>query len=142
MYQTILVPVDLGDKHSWRKALPTAVRLAGTFEARLFLLTVLPEYGLPMVGQYFPEDHEAKAREHVTKALRDLAKEQVPDDVTCQALIASGKIYQEILKTAVKVKADLIVMGSHNPELEDFLLGPNAAKVVRHAECSVMVVRE
>ena len=36
----------------------------------------------------------------------------------------------------------LIVMGSHHPELKDYLLGPNAAKVMRHADCSVMVVRE
>jgi nucleotide-binding universal stress UspA family protein len=33
-------------------------------------------------------------------------------------------------------------MGSHRPELSDYLLGPNAGKVVRHAKCSVMVVRE
>ena len=39
------------------------------------------------------------------------------------------------------IKADLIVMGSHRPELRDYLLGPNAARVVRHAPCSVVVVR-
>ncbi len=33
-------------------------------------------------------------------------------------------------------------MGSHRPELSDYLLGPNAGKVVRHAKCLVMVVRE
>jgi nucleotide-binding universal stress UspA family protein len=35
----------------------------------------------------------------------------------------------------------MIVMASHRPELKDYLLGPNAARVVRHAECSVLVVR-
>lgn len=38
--------------------------------------------------------------------------------------------------------ADLIVMASQRPELKDYLLGPNAARVVRHAEQSVLVVRE
>jgi nucleotide-binding universal stress UspA family protein len=33
-------------------------------------------------------------------------------------------------------------MGSGRPELADYLLGPNADKVVRHAKCSVMAVRE
>ena len=42
---------------------------------------------------------------------------------------------------AKEIGADLIVMGSHRPELADYLLGANAAKVVRHADCSVMVVR-
>jgi universal stress protein F len=62
--------------------------------------------------------------------------------VPTRRIIAEGKIYQEILKAAQTIKADLIVMGSHHPELKDYLLGPNAAKVVRHADCSVMVVRE
>ena len=38
-------------------------------------------------------------------------------------------------------KPDLIVMASHRPELKDYLIGPNAARVVRHADCSVQVVR-
>jgi len=142
MFRQILVPVDLSDKHSWRKALPVAVSLCETFQARLHLLSVVPEFGLPMVGQYFPEGYEAKVRQQVAKQLKDFAAEQVPDAIRCQRIIAEGKVYQEILHGAQKVGADLIVMGSHRPELKDFLLGPNADKVVRHARISVMVVRE
>jgi nucleotide-binding universal stress UspA family protein len=36
----------------------------------------------------------------------------------------------------------VIVLASHRPELKDYLLGPNAARVVRHAKCSVLVVRD
>jgi nucleotide-binding universal stress UspA family protein len=57
-------------------------------------------------------------------------------------IVAEGTIYQEILTAAQIIQADLIVMGSHHLELKDYLLGPNAAKVMRHAACSVMVVRE
>jgi nucleotide-binding universal stress UspA family protein len=66
----------------------------------------------------------------------------VPDAVPTQRIVAEGKIYREILNAAKSIQADLIVMGSHHPELKDYLLGPNAAKVMRHADCSVMVVRE
>jgi nucleotide-binding universal stress UspA family protein len=66
----------------------------------------------------------------------------MPDAVPTQRIIAEGKIYREILKAAQTVPADLIVMGSHHPELKDYLLGPNAAKVMRHADCSVLVVRD
>jgi nucleotide-binding universal stress UspA family protein len=142
MYRNVLVPVDLSDKHSWRKALPTAVSLCETFEARLHLMTVVPEFGLPMVGQFFPEGYEAKLRQQAAKQLRDFSAAQVADAIPCRRIVAEGKIYQEILKAADAIKADLIVMGSHRPELSDYLLGPNAAKVVRHAKCSVMVVRE
>jgi nucleotide-binding universal stress UspA family protein len=142
MYRNILVPVDLSDKHSWRKALPTAIALCRTFEARLHLIAVVPEFGLPIVGQFFPEGFEARLRQQAAKQLRDLAAEQLPSEIEARRIVAEGKIYQEILKAAEAIKADLIVMGSHRPELGDYLLGPNAGKVVRHARCSVMVVRE
>ncbi len=95
-----------------------------------------------MVSQYFPEGHEQQMIENADKALHALVKEQVPDDIAVQCIIASGSIYHEILNAAKKAGADLIVMQSHRPELTDYLLGPNASKVTRHAECSVMVVRE
>jgi nucleotide-binding universal stress UspA family protein len=142
MYRNILVPVDLSDKHSWRKALPTAVSLCETFEARLHVMTVVPSFGLPMVGQFFPEGYEAKLRQHAAKQLKEFAATQIADAIPTRRIVSEGKIYQEILKAADAIKADLIVMGSHRPELSDYLLGPNAARVVRHAKCSVMVVRE
>ena len=142
MYRDILVPIDLSDQHSWRKALPTAIALCRTFQARLHVLAVVPEFGLPMVGQFFPEGYEEKLRQQAAKQLQALVAAQVPDEVPTQRIVAEGKIYREILNAAKSIPADLIVMGSHHPELKDYLLGPNADKVVRHADCSVMVVRE
>jgi nucleotide-binding universal stress UspA family protein len=142
MYRNVLVPIDLSDAHSWRKALPTAVALCQTFQARLHAIAVVPEFGMPMVGQFFPEGYEDKLRQQAARQLKALVAEQVPDEVPTRRIIAEGKIYREILKAAQTIKADLIVMGSHHPELKDYLLGPNAARVVRHADCSVMVVRE
>jgi nucleotide-binding universal stress UspA family protein len=67
MFQNVLVPVDLSQEHSWRKALPTATRLCQAFQARLHLITVVPDFGLPMVGQYFPEGYEASRRQHSSR---------------------------------------------------------------------------
>ena len=142
MYRNILVPVDLSDKHSWRKALPTAISLGRAFEASLHVITVVPDFGLPMVGQFFPEGYEEKLRQQAAKQLKAFVVEQVPDAISTRRIIAEGKIYQEILKAAAAIEADLIVMASHHPELKDYLLGPNAARVTRHADCSVLVVRE
>jgi nucleotide-binding universal stress UspA family protein len=142
MYRNVLVPIDLSDKHSWRKALPTSVALCQTFQARLHAVAVVPEFGVPMVGQYFPDGYEDKVRQQAARQLKALVAEQVPDEVPTRRIIAEGKIYQDFLKTAQTIKADLIVMGSHHPELKDYLLGPNAAKVVRHADCSVIGVTE
>ena len=55
--------------------------------------------------------------------------------------VGHGTVYEEILHAAKRIDADLIVMAAHRPGQADYLLGPNAARVVRHAECSVLVVR-
>ncbi|MGH6895646.1 MAG: universal stress protein [Geminicoccaceae bacterium] len=141
MFRNILVPVDLSDQHSWRKALPTAVGMCEAFGARLNVITVLPDFGLPIVGQFFPEGYENKLRRQAARQLKAFVAEQVPDAISTRRIIAEGRIYREILSAAKAIEADLIVMGSHRPELQDYLLGPNAARVVRHADCSVMVVR-
>ena len=59
-----------------------------------------------------------------------------------QAIVASGTVYEEILRVAAETKCDVIVMASHRPGLQDYLIGPNASRVVRHAHCSVLVVRD
>lgn len=142
MYQKILVPVDLGDKHSWRKAIPAAAALCEAFDAGLIVMTVIPDIGTPLVGQYLPQDWEERLRPQLSSQLNAFVQAQVPPGIEIQHQIAVGKIYQEIIDAASALEADLIVMGSHHPDLKEYLLGPNAAKVVRHAKTSVMIVRD
>lgn len=139
MYKNILLSVDLEDENSWRKALPTAVEYARTFGSRIHVVTVVPEFG--MVRQFFPDDHENQLKESVKDRLRVFTDEKIPGGMVVRRIIAHGTIYREINKAAEKVNADLIIMASHRPELDDYLLGPNAAKVVRHCKRSVLVVR-
>lgn len=141
MYKNILIPVDLDDENSWEKALPMAVRLAESFGARLHVMTVLPGFGLPMVSQYFPPDFERTRRDEASRRLHEFVAQHVPATLATQHIVADGRIYQEIIEAQARTGADLIVMGSHKPELRDYLIGPNALKVVQHAGCSVMVVR-
>jgi nucleotide-binding universal stress UspA family protein len=142
MYKRILLPVDLAEVSSWRKALPVAVEYCRAFEATLCLMTVVPNFGMPVVAQYFPEDYAERAKLEAKQGLEKLAAEQVPDGVEVECRIGYGTIYEEILEAAKETKYDLIVMASRRPELKDYLLGPNAARVVRHANCSVLVVRD
>ena len=46
-----------------------------------------------------------------------------------------------ILDAAEDLGIDLIVIGSHKPDLTDYFLGSTAARVVRHAQCPVLVMR-
>lgn len=139
MYKEILLPIDLADESSWHKALPTAVEYARAFGSRIHVVTVVPEFG--MVRQYFPADYEEKLKESVKTALHEFTAQHIPRDVPVQHIIAHGVIYQEINRTAERVDADLIIVGSHRPELADYLIGPNASRVVRHSSRSVLLVR-
>ena len=141
MYKDILLPVDLGHESSWKMALPKAVELCQAFGTRLHVMTVVPDFGMSIVGSYFPEGFEEKALGDANERLHAFVKEHVPDGIEVQHIIAHGTVYEEILRVRKEIGADLIVMGSHRPELQDYLIGPNAARVVRHSLCSVLVVR-
>lgn len=142
MYRKILLPVDLNEESSWRAALPTAVEYCRAFGAELHLMTVVPDFGMTAVAQYFPEDYADQAIADAKTALDKLSAEHIPDGIKVRCTVGYGTIYEEILEAARKTKCDLIAMASHRPALRDYLLGPNAARVVRHADCSVLVVRQ
>lgn len=141
MFGKILLPIDLYEDSSWRRALPAALEQCRSQNASLHIVTVVPTFGLAMVSQFFPESYEDRILEHTDKELHDFVRAHVPADMEAQTIVASGSVYEEILSVATELGCDLIVMASHRPKLRDYLLGPNAARVVRHATCSVLVVR-
>ncbi|MEP0236149.1 universal stress protein [Roseibium sp.] len=142
MYKSILVPVDLAENSSWKKSLPVAEAMARTFQAELHLVAVVPDFGKSIVGSYFPKDFEGDALKAAGEMLKAFISENVGTEVSVKGHVAHGTIYEEINKAADKLGCDLIVLASHRPELKDYLLGPNAARVVRHAAQSVLVVRD
>ncbi|HDY98247.1 MAG TPA: universal stress protein [Pseudomonas sabulinigri] len=142
MYNKILLPIDLNHKQSWNKALPTALNFCQTYNASLHVIMVLPDFGLPLVGGFFPKEYADKAKKTMTDNLREFVKENVPKDVKVQRIVADGKAYEAILRVAKKIDVDLIIMASHKRKrLEDYLLGTNALRVVQQSKRSVMIVR-
>ncbi len=144
MYKGILLPIDLNEESSWRKTVPVAIDLCRHYGAALHLMTVVPSFGMAIVGSFFPKDFEKQAVAETTAQLRQFSKEHIPDDINVQHIVKQGTIYEEIVeaRAALGDAVDLIVLSSHRPKLEDYLLGPNAARVVRHSRVSVLVVRD
>lgn len=142
MYKAILVPIDLNHQASWEKPLPAAIQLCQTYGASLYLVSILPSFGMPMVDGFFPDDFEDKAKDTLRTALRDFALEHIPTDVKTQLVVADGKAYEGILRVVDKVGADLIVMSTHKRKrLQDYLVGTNAMRVLQQSKVSVLVVR-
>jgi len=141
MYKDILLAVDLNDESSWKKAVPVAVEMAKASGGNIHVLTVVPDFGMSIVSQYFPDGYEKEVSEKVLADLKDFVAAHIPDGVPVRHIVGEGTAYEVILRMAKEISADLIVVASHRPELKDYLLGPNAARVVRHANVSVLVVR-
>jgi len=141
MFNDILLAVDLNEKSSWEKALPVALDFTRASGGTLHVMTVVPNFGMSIVGQFFPKGYEKEVGEKVLVVLKEFVKTHVPEDVKTQRIVGEGTVYEVILNMAEKISADMIVVSSGRDDLKDFLLGPNAARVVRHANCSVTVVR-
>ncbi len=140
MFGSIVVPIDLTAPSSWRYALPKAIELAAPGNGKVAVVAVLPELRLLF------ESVEATAEldRVAERARRQLAEIVAAADhgaADVQQELRSGSITHEIIGAAKARGADLIVMTSRRPEMRDYPIGANAAQVVRHAPCSVLVLR-
>jgi len=135
MYKSILIPVALDHRDTFASALEIA-RILRAEDGRINALSVV-EPVPSFVEQYLPAGQiERNCAAAMTDLLKDL---DGSDDVTAEVL--EGNPSLKILEYAQKVGSDLIIISSHKPGLQDFFLGSTAARVVRHARCSVHVLR-
>ena len=142
MYKNILLAVDLDDETSYREPLLSAVELARMFGARLHVFTVIREVEAILEAKAATLGYEVIVSD-VENRIAALIRRVNASDLNPSILVAHGaSVYVEILGAAEEAGADLIVVGSHRPAMKDYLLGTNAARVVRHARRSVLVARD
>lgn len=141
--QTVLCAVDVSNSGLDLSVIKEAHRIAAMDGAQLDVITVVPDFGMSVVGSFFDADHHDKALAEAQARLSALVTEALGAEVNGKVrhVVSTGNAYEEILKVAAADEADLIVIGAHKPDFKDYLLGPNAARVVRHSTCSVYVVR-
>jgi len=143
----ILVPVDVEEPRSWSNVLPLLRQYVKGNDAEVTVVTVVPELGtvIAQAAQAAPFTSlmPAELKEKALKVAGEHLSEIVCTDEfgEIRKIVRSGSVYSEILQTSEEISSDLIVVMSHMPAFGDYLLGPNSAKIVRHAKCSVLVVR-
>lgn len=143
MTGNILCAIDITRTDESATVLKAAQRIAALDGSALTVLTVVPDFGASLVGAYFEEHHVSTAKDKASDHLRDVIKQTLGDEAAKAAkkVVSVGRVYEEVLKVSKLDNSELIVIGAHRPDLKDYLLGPNAARVVRHSSCSVYVVR-
>lgn len=135
MYKNILVPIILDGAHDTAASFNAARALAGPEAAFtvLHVLEAIPSYARTEV----PGNVLAAKQQEIAHELAEAAK-GLPG---AKAQVISGHSGQSILDFAEANDIDCIIIASHKPGLEDYFLGSTAARVVRHAKCSVHVIR-
>ncbi len=142
MYNTILVPVDIAEDVLTEHALKHVEYLAKLSGAKVHFFHALPDASAFVTAYSFGiKEFENQAE---VKAIEGLKKIMAEIDLPLERLsytISFGSPRDEVLQLAEEIAADLIVIGSRRPSVKTYLLGSNAAAIVRHAKISVMVIR-
>ena len=141
--KSVLVPLDFSAES--KKALAYAVPFARQFGARLTLLHVIEPVATPDFAQTFPlmiEDDKlmAAAKSELRRVVQDSG---IEPNLVEKTLVRFGRSFHEIAEAARTLKVDLIIIATHgHTGLKHVLLGSTTERVVRHAPCPVLVVRQ
>ncbi|QBY01406.1 universal stress protein [Rhodophyticola sp. CCM32] len=82
-----------------------------------------------------------EAVNNALQKVKDALAERTRDAADVEGVLLKGHSGRAIADHAREVGADCIIIGSHKPGLRDFLIGSTAARVMRHAHCSVHLLR-
>jgi len=135
MYKNILIPTDLSNEEATTDSLKKAEQFSdGGQILLLHVLDVIPAYALVGLPDDLVQNQIPQTRK---KLMGIIEKSGVKADIE----VREGSSYNQIIKSAEEHEANLIIINSHQPGLQDYLLGSTAAKVVRHAPCAVLVDR-
>ncbi|MEA3332468.1 MAG: universal stress protein [Pseudomonadota bacterium] len=139
LIKKVLVLTD-GSQNS-RSALRYAVEICRNFKASLHILSVvedIPSYAYLEVGSEFISQVQETVRQEVVQCSGYCET----SGIVCDGEIRHGVPYEEIIKYAKEIDADLIVMSTHgHTGLSHILLGSVAEKIVRYAPCPVLTTR-
>lgn len=135
MYKNILIPAVLDADNDNQGSFRVAQKLAGD-QAKFTILHVMePIPGFVLAE--IPSDILNKAHAEVEKIVSQFSRNLSGSE----AKVISGHAGRAIVDYAGKHEIDCIIVASHKPGVGDLFLGSTAARVVRHANCSVHVIR-
>ena len=97
----------------------------------IYVRSHLPVTYMEFIPPHFDEAQQTECEQKLAAIAAGIS---LPEG-RLSSVVRLGGVYGQVLKEAEHVSADVIVVGSHRP------LGSNAATIVRHAKCSVLVVR-
>ncbi|MGY6705285.1 universal stress protein [Roseinatronobacter sp.] len=138
MYNSIIIAAALFNEGATTRAALDKARKLLSDGGKVTLVHVIDE--IPgYVAAAIPQSQISARRRDVEEQLAAIAGEY--SDMTVSTVIRQGQPSASILGCAQEENADLIMIASHKPGLSDYFIGSTAARIVRHAQVSVLVTR-
>ncbi len=141
MFSKILLPIDTGEPGIAKEAIGVAVGVAEAFNSEIRLIHVaspiIVASPMPVIPQSVYDELGVYEKSELERMAATIAR---PKE-TLSTVVRIGGVYPEVLAEATDWRADLIIVGAHKHSMATYLLGSSAAAIVRHASCTVMVVR-
>jgi len=140
MFKNVLVPLHLAYVKNHKKLFTGALKVLEQDEGRLSLLYV-NENRQGSVYPVLDEEGEKHQNEDAFQRLKEIAQEHQLPRGKISFNIRNGSVHRETLEEAHRVGADAIVMMATKPSLGSYFISSTAERVIRHAACSVFVIR-
>jgi nucleotide-binding universal stress UspA family protein len=145
----ILVPTDFSDQATYASEL--AAHLAHALKAELIFLHVVVDATMPTVhytGEVALPDMQdrlfvLKLIERGKDQMAELVERKDLQGLKIHTEVHVGDIYYGVKEIIAEKEIDLVIMGTKGSGgFEEFLIGSNAERVVRHAACPVITIHE
>jgi nucleotide-binding universal stress UspA family protein len=141
MFKNILVPIHLDYKKNHKKLFTGALEVLNKEDSRMTLLYVNENRVHTSANTILDEKNQVDYNAEALDKLKKIATEYSLPLEKISFKIKNGSVHQEILEEAKKVDADAIVMMATKPGLGSYFISSTAERVIRHAKCSVFVIR-
>lgn len=136
----IIVAVD--DSSFSNKTVNVAFDLAKTLKASIAIVNVI-DPAIVAIGAdsvVYPMEQMGDLKKNSEELIKKM-RLQLGDEIPVQDFMTEGKPSEEIVATAMKWNADLIVIGTHGRTgLMHMIMGSVAESVIRHSTIPVLVV--
>jgi nucleotide-binding universal stress UspA family protein len=135
----ILVPIDFSEQSL--VALNHAEEIAKTLKGTLLLLHVHVEQGI--ITSFFSAEEDDKVKVEIWNRMNALCDDvEKRSGIRTSPLVASGKVYEEIVRLAEITGATFIVMGTNGSEtIKKRFIGSNALRVVKESRVPVISIK-
>ncbi|NBI12068.1 universal stress protein [[Haemophilus] felis] len=140
MFKKILITADLSHLEDAKKAVQTALELTQHNPDTIYrVMSVVPPLGSSFVSSFLPKNFDKDVMAEANQALHQFTKENFPEGVKVQHIVAHGPVYEEINRIAQEKNVDLIIMMAAREHRDG--LSSNTVKVARYSEKPILILR-